>query len=289
MATICSSGYMPTRPGTVYLGKYSLSRDTLEETKPEVIADFEEPPRSARSFRSTIRKAWVKPLEPRNPTPPATRHHRFRRWLNVREKEFTCSWSDGEDPTSEELERTHGLVSPQQFNRDSTLYAGLNSSIETPHVMKTTCWPDDDTDIEMFSRILLNSTSGATLSDHPTLKERLQSSARSSGRRRFELLRKFRLKLHRSRIQNEFTLTDRYLGSEENIERCLQDMDMMPFDLTAPSTAGAEVTGVIMDGSQISGALSDKSTVVEESFCPYTLQVKNVRVENEEQALNNEA
>ncbi|SCU88690.1 LAME_0E00804g1_1 [Lachancea meyersii CBS 8951] len=274
MTSISLNGSIPTRPGTVYLGKYSFSRETLDKTQDsQELIDFKDPPRTARSLRSTIRRAWVKPLEPLKPSPPATRHHRFRRWLNKRERDFTCSWSEAEELAGMDTQRFAELRERSEFKNE---YGGLEADdLSLPSIgFKDDCGTEEN-GLDMFSRIYLDSDSGATLSDNT---ERSPATALSSSKRRFDLLRSFRLRLHRSRIRNELTLTDRYLGSEENIERCLQEMDLMPFDLTAPSTAGNDsASGDRHKEEQYSGALSDKSTMVEETFRPGTWHIKKRR------------
>ncbi|SCV02335.1 LANO_0F16908g1_1 [Lachancea nothofagi CBS 11611] len=285
MATIGPSGTIPTRPGTVYLGKYSVSRETLDETQNSgQLVDFKEPPKSARSIRATIRRAWTKPLEEQKPATAITRHHKFRRWLNSPEKEFTCSWSEYDENLNGELHRLRDLGEWGDLEDGS--YRSTNCETFEPSTNNESPYPSnpnnnsgDESGFEMFSKMFLDSNSGATLSENAPQfsqppKSNQSTRSRSSYKKKFDILRKFRFRLHRSRMRNEFTLTDKYLGSDENIERCLQDMDMMPFDLTAPSTAGNESKS---DKQQVSGALSDKSTMVEGAFSPGALHVTKLR------------
>ncbi|CUS24892.1 LAQU0S21e00804g1_1 [Lachancea quebecensis] len=243
---------VPTRPGTVYLGKYSFSRDTLEETQnEEQITDFKTPPKSTRSFRTSIKRVFGKqPLQPAEQHQDLTkRHHKFRRWLNTPDKEFTCSWSDLEDGLTPKIVTTSGTPSPER-----------NSEIET---VSRTSGPggfaydtlrrerDDSSEVvfEMFSRMFLDSNSGATLHEDKLQNAPLKTASSApctrsknrSGRRKHTILHKFRSTLRRSRpheAAGQFSLTEKYMGSDENLQRCLDDMDLMPFDLTAPSTAG---------------------------------------------------
>ena len=98
---------VPTRPGTVYLGKYSFSRETLDQTQdPNQLADFQEPPKTARSLRASLKRAFLKPPIP-VPMPEVRpvsvgRHHKFRRWLNCPEKTFTCSLENTDNGTNEQ-------------------------------------------------------------------------------------------------------------------------------------------------------------------------------------------
>ncbi|KAM3164145.1 hypothetical protein ACU8KH_01041 [Lachancea thermotolerans] len=243
---------VPTRPGTVYLGKYSFSRDTLEETRnEEQITDFRTPPKSSRSFRTSIKRVFGKqPLQQIEPHPdPTKRHHKFRRWLNTPEKEFTCSWSDFEDGLAPRTATTSDEARSERSSGNevaSMTHGTGESAYDTLRRER-----DDSSDVvfEMFSRMFLDSNSGATLHEDKLQSEPLKTAgsapcARSknrSGKRKHTILRKFRSTLRRSRPREtagQFTLTEKYMGSDENLQRCLDDMDLMPFDLTAPSTAG---------------------------------------------------
>ncbi|SCU94431.1 LAFA_0F21792g1_1 [Lachancea sp. 'fantastica'] len=272
MTSVRSLGTMPARPGTVYLGKYSFSRETLDETREsQELVDFKDPPKSARSLRSTLKNVWVKSIEPQKSSPPVTRHHRFRRWLNKRERDFTCSWSETDERTEPSFDR---LLDPAEFDSFQNEHTGIVTN-ESP-IPCTRGSEDDKSGLEMFSRIYLDSDSGATLSNGDP---RPAVTLPSTCRKRFDLLRSFRLRLHRSRERDQLTLTDRYLGSEENIERCLHEMDLMPFDLTAPSSAD-NIHKDLANPDRIqllSGPLSDRSTMVEEMHRPATLRIKRNR------------
>ncbi|CEP62183.1 uncharacterized protein LALA0_S04e09714g [Lachancea lanzarotensis] len=275
MATVRSNATMPARPGTVCLGKYSFSRDTLDETcDSHRLVDFKDPPKSARSFRSTIKHAWTKSTEPQKPLAPAMRHHRFRRWLNKREKDFTCSWSETDERTESSFP---GFLDPAEFDTYQDTHMTLEPNESLLPRLENSC-DDAKSGLEMFSRIYLDSDSGATLSNNELKSTATVSSLPSSCKKRFDLLRTFRLRLNRSRVRNELTLTDRYLGSEENIERCLHEMDLMPFDLTAPSSADNNKDHSDSNTIQLlSGPLSDRSTMVEETYRPAPLQAKKRR------------
>ncbi|SCW00841.1 LAFE_0C13190g1_1 [Lachancea fermentati] len=228
----------PTRPGTVYLATYSISKDTLVERTPShVIPSLPSPSRpTTPSLSFSLRRVFSRNGSRRTPR-PESRHHRFRRWLNAR------------DPPHSNFSRgnfSHGNF-PQgnlsQDNVSASAWSSVSGSVQPPRAGLGVAASAATADAAEFA------SADAESDFESDTDEELDRNSGASGpdayvtpqSRKLECLRRFRRRLQRDHVlapaklaqpaRRALTLTDRYLGSEESIERCLRDMDAMPFAL----------------------------------------------------------
>ena len=221
------------RNARVVQGMYNQSQDTLVEA---LIAN-QSATLNRKSIRSTVREVFSRnklETSPLHETKLSGRlRHRFRRWKNNSDKNNhgKSSGSSGNDTAN-----TH-KTNNANLNNNKDKVQGADADRETQETYLPTMGEPFGSNENMecgstrrCSSSLLASQEIEELSIVSSVEETTEGKTKRSVRKsKMHKLRGFRFKLHK-RLRP--TLTEKYLGSNENVERCLQDMDSIPVSYT---------------------------------------------------------
>lgn len=256
------------RNARVVQGMYNQSQDTLVEA---LIAN-QSVTLDRKSIRSTVREVFS-----RNKLETSPLHetklscglrHRFRRWKNNSDK--NNHRKSGSSSSSRDTANTH-KTNNANLNNNKDKVQGADADRETQETYLPTIGEPFGSNENMewgstrrCSLSLLASQEIEELSIVSSVEDTTEGKTKRSVRKsKMHKLRGFRFKLHK-RLRP--TLTEKYLGSSENVERCLQDMDSIPFELMAPCTAST--TDALRNKKAWEMISSNASTVVPaSSYC----------------------